>query len=156
MDLRVGRIRAALDGAGFQELPIMSYAVKYASVFYGPFREAAQSAPSHGDRRSHQLNPANAREALREAAADLQEGADILMVKPASHYLDMVRLLRDRYDVPIAAYQVSGEYAMLKAAGANGWIDEPRAAREALVSIRRAGADIILSYYAKAVALGQI
>jgi porphobilinogen synthase len=156
MDLRVGRIRTALDDAGFRDLPVMSYAVKYASAFYGPFREAAQSAPAQGDRKSHQLNPANWREGLREAQADIDEGADILMVKPASHYLDMVRLLRDRFDVPIAAYQVSGEYSMIKAAGSQGWIDERRAARESLVGIRRAGADMILTYFAKALALGEI
>lgn len=156
MDLRIGRIRKALEGTGHVSLPIMSYAVKYASAFYGPFRDAAQSTPAEGDRKSHQLNPANSREGLREAAADVAEGADILMVKPAAHYLDMVRLLRDRFDVPIAAYQVSGEYSMIKAAAANGWIDEARAARESLISIRRAGADIILSYFARDVALGHI
>lgn len=156
MDLRIGRIRGTLDGSGYASLPIMSYAVKYASAFYGPFRDAAQSTPTQGDRTSHQLNPANSREGLREAAADLAEGADILMVKPAAHYLDMVRMLRDRFDVPIAAYQVSGEYSMIKAAAANGWIDEGRAARESLISIRRAGADIILSYFARDVALGHI
>ena len=156
MDLRIGRLREGLDSAGFKDLPIMSYAVKYASAFYGPFREAAQSTPSHGDRKSHQLNPANWREALREAEADLEEGADILMVKPASHYLDIVRLLRDRLDVPIAAYQVSGEYSMIKAAAANGWINGQTAALESLLSIRRAGADIILSYFAKAIALDEL
>ncbi len=156
MDMRVGAIRSALDMEGFVNLPIMSYAVKYASAFYGPFRDAAQSTPSHGDRKSHQLNPANWREGLREAEADLAEGADILMVKPASHYLDMVRLLRDEFDVPIAAYQVSGEYSMIKAAAAQGWIDEERAAWESLVSMRRAGADLVLTYYARDVALGRI
>ncbi len=156
MDLRIGHIRSSLDAAGFSSLPIMSYAVKYASAFYGPFRDAAQSCPTTGDRKSHQLNPANCREGLREAEADVAEGADILMVKPAAYYLDMVRLLRDRFDVPIAAYQVSGEYSMIKAAAANGWIDEARAARESLISIRRAGADIILSYFARDVALGHI
>jgi porphobilinogen synthase len=156
MDLRVGYIRSSLDVVGFTALPIMSYAVKYASAFYGPFRDAAQSTPSSGDRKSHQLNPANSREGLREAEADLAEGADILMVKPASHYLDMVRMLRDGFDVPIAAYQVSGEYSMIKAAAANGWIDEQRATWESLVSIKRAGADIILSYFARDVALGNI
>lgn len=153
MDLRVREIRNALDDIAYTHLPIMSYAVKYASAFYGPFREAAQSAPSHGDRKSHQLNPANWREALREAETDLAEGADILMVKPASHYLDMVRLLKDRFNVPMAAYQVSGEYSMIKAAAANGWIDEARAVDEALTSICRAGADIILTYYAREIAL---
>jgi len=156
LDLRIGEIRKALDGAGFHELPIMSYAVKYASAFYGPFRDAAQSAPTSGDRKSHQMNPANAREGLREADADCAEGADVLMVKPAGYYLDMVQRLRARYDLPIAAYQVSGEYSMIKAAARNGWIDEARVARESLVSIRRAGADIILSYYAVQFGLGLI
>lgn len=154
MDLRIGKIRMGLDSAGFTSLPIMSYAVKYASAFYGPFRDAVQSTPSHGDRKSHQLNPANSREGLREAQADLEEGADILMVKPAAHYLDMVRLLRDRFECPIAAYQVSGEYSMIKAAAAQGWIDEAGAVRESLISIRRAGADIILTYFAREAALG--
>jgi len=153
MDLRVTSIREALDAAGFESLPIMSYAVKYASAFYGPFRDAAQSTPSSGDRKSHQLNPANSREGLREAETDLAEGADILMVKPASYYLDMVRLLRDNFEVPIAAYQVSGEYSMIKAAAANGWLDENRAAWESLISIRRAGADLVLTYFAKDYAL---
>lgn len=154
MDLRIGHIRQQLDASGFESLPIMSYAVKFASAFYGPFREAAHSTPSHGDRKSHQLSPANYREALREAQADLDEGADILMVKPASHYLDLVRALRDRHDCPIAAYQVSGEYSMLKAAAQNGWIDEQGAIRESLLSIKRAGADIILTYFARDAALG--
>lgn len=149
MDLRVGAIRQALDSEGHVNIPIMAYAVKYASAFYGPFRDAAQSTPSHGDRKSHQLNPANWREGLLEAQADAEEGADILMVKPASHYLDMVRLLRDNFSHPIAAYQVSGEYSMIKAAAQNGWLDEDRAAWESLISIRRAGADLILTYYAK-------
>lgn len=156
MDLRIGHIRRALDAAGHINLPIMSYAVKFASAFYGPFRDAAQSTPTTGDRKSHQLNPANAREALREAQADVDEGADILMVKPASHYLDLVHTLRQRYDHPIAAYQVSGEYAMLHAAAQHGWIDLPRAARESLTSIHRAGADIILTYFAKDVALNKL
>lgn len=156
MDLRVARIRQALDDAGFDSLPIMSYAVKYASAFYGPFRDAAQSTPSTGDRKSHQLNPSNSREGLREAETDLAEGADILMVKPASHYLDMVRLLRDSFEVPIAAYQVSGEYSMIKAAAANGWLDENRAAWESLISIRRAGADLILTYFAKDFVLNKL
>ncbi len=153
MDLRVDAIRGALDEAGFGSLPVMSYAAKFASAFYGPFREAAQSAPSFGDRRSHQLNPANMREALREAEVDLLEGADILMVKPAGYYLDLVRALRDRFDVPLAAYQVSGEYSMIKAAGANGWIDEERAVWESVLSIHRAGADICITYFAKELAL---
>lgn len=156
MDLRIGYIRSSLDAAGFTSIPVMSYAVKYASAFYGPFRDAAQSTPESGDRKSHQLNPANSHEGLQEAEADLAEGADILMVKPASHYLDMVRLLRDNFDVPIAAYQVSGEYSMIKAAAANGWIDEGRAAWESLVSIKRAGANIILSYFARDFVLGHI
>lgn len=153
MDLRVGAIRRGLDEAGFPNLPVMSYAVKYASAFYGPFREAAQSAPSFGDRRSHQLNPANFREALQEAQADVDEGADILMVKPAGYYLDLVRALRDRFDLPLAAYQVSGEYSMIKTAAAQGWVDGDRAAAESLMSIRRAGADIVISYFARAFAL---
>lgn len=149
MDLRVGRIRHALDNKGFTYKPIMSYAVKYASALYGPFREAAQSCPSTGDRLSHQLNPANWREAMREAQADYDEGADILMVKPASYYLDMVRLLADKFNCPIAAYQVSGEYSMIKAAAAQGWIDEKRAIHESLISMRRAGASIIITYFAR-------
>ena len=151
MDGRVGAIRAALDDAGFSHIPIMSYAVKYASAFYGPFREAADSAPAFGDRRGYQMDPANTREALREAAADFAEGADILMVKPAMPYLDILRLLRDNFDTPIAAYQVSGEYAMLKAAIANGWLDPKRAVLESLVGIKRAGADMIITYFAEEV-----
>ncbi|MEA4857266.1 MAG: porphobilinogen synthase [Solidesulfovibrio sp.] len=151
MDGRVGAIRAALDEAGFSHLPVMSYAVKYASAFYGPFREAAESAPAFGDRKGYQMDPANVREGLREAAADLAEGADILMVKPAMPYLDVVRLLRDSFDTPIAAYQVSGEYAMLQAAIANGWLDEKRAILEALTGIKRAGADMIITYFAEKV-----
>ncbi len=151
MDGRVGAIRAALDEAGFSHLPIMSYAVKYASAFYGPFREAADSAPAFGDRRGYQMDPANVREALREASADLAEGADILMVKPAMPYLDVLRLVRDAFDTPVAAYQVSGEYAMLEAAVANGWLDRKRAVLEALTGIKRAGADIIITYYAETV-----
>lgn len=153
MDLRIGAIRRGLDAAGFQNLPVMSYAVKYASAFYGPFREAAQSTPSFGDRHSHQLNPANFREALLEAQADVDEGADILMVKPAGYYLDLVRALRDRHDLPLAAYQVSGEYSMIQAAAAQGWIDGERAAAESLLSLRRAGADMVISYFARDVAL---
>jgi porphobilinogen synthase len=148
MDGRVLRIREALDAAGFNTTGILAYAVKYASAFYGPFREAAGSVPAHGDRRSHQMDPANAREAVREARADLEEGADMLMVKPALAYLDIVRALRDRFDAPIACYNVSGEYAAVKAAAANGWLDERRVVLEALVSMRRAGADIVITYHA--------
>ena len=151
MDGRVAAIRAALDDAGFSHIPIMSYAVKSASAFYGPFREAAESAPAFGDRKGYQMDPANVREGLREAAADLEEGADILMVKPAMPYLDVLRLLRDSFDTPIAAYQVSGEYAMLQAAIANGWLDEKRAILESLTSIKRAGADMIITYFAEKV-----
>ena len=150
IDGMVGAIREGLDAGGFGHLPIMSYAVKYASSFYGPFREAAQGAPKFGDRRSHQMDPANAREALREAALDVEEGADFLMVKPALPYLDVVRLLRDHFPShPLVAYNVSGEYAMLKAAAANGWLDEKAAVLEALVGMRRAGADLIITYHAK-------
>ena len=151
MDGRVGAIRTTLDDAGFSHIPVMSYAVKYASAFYGPFREAADSAPAFGDRRGYQMDPGNAREALREAAADLAEGADILMVKPAMPYLDILRMLRDTTDVPLAAYQVSGEYAMLKAAMANGWLDPQRTILESLVGIKRAGADMIITYFAEEV-----
>jgi len=149
MDGRVAAIRASLDDNGFTDLPIMSYAVKYASAFYGPFREAAESSPQFGDRRTHQMDPANRREALREAAADLAEGADMLMVKPALPYLDIIRDLRENFDTPVAAYHVSGEYAMIKAAALNGWIDEQRVALESLMGIKRAGADLILTYYAE-------
>ena len=149
MDGRVGAIRRALDGAGFADTPILSYAAKYASAFYGPFREAADSAPQFGDRKSYQMDPANVREALREVRLDLQEGADMVMVKPALPYLDVVRAVREAVDVPVAAYNVSGEYAMVKAAAARGWIDEKRIVIEALTSIRRAGADVILTYHAK-------
>ena len=148
MDGFVIAIREALDEAGFEHIPIMSYAVKYASGFYGPFREAAQSAPQFGDRRGYQMDPANAREAMREAELDYQQGADMLMVKPALPYLDIIRAVRERFDLPIAAYQVSGEYAMIKAAARLGWIDEERVALETLTSIKRAGADIILTYFA--------
>ncbi len=148
MDGQVGAIREALDGAGFSHVAIMSYAVKYASAFYGPFREAADSAPAFGDRRAYQMDGANAREALREAELDYSEGADILMVKPATAFLDILRMVRDRFDLPLAAYHVSGEYAMIKAAAARGWIDEKRVMLETLTSIRRAGADIIITYYA--------
>jgi porphobilinogen synthase len=150
IDGMVGAIRRALDTGGFDHLPIMSYAVKYASSFYGPFREAAQGAPKFGDRRSHQMDAANAREALREASLDVQEGADVLMVKPALPYLDIVRLLRDNFPGhPLAAYNVSGEYAMIKAAAAQGWLDEKAAVLEALTGIRRAGADFVITYHAK-------
>jgi porphobilinogen synthase len=148
MDGQVGAIREALDGAGFDGVAIMSYAVKYASAFYGPFREAADSAPAFGDRRAYQMDSANAREALREAELDFSEGADILMVKPALPYLDVLKQVHDRFDVPVAAYHVSGEYAMIKAAAEKGWIDERRIMLETLTSIKRAGADIILTYYA--------
>jgi porphobilinogen synthase len=149
MDGQVAAIRRALDEAGHNQVTIMAYAAKFASAFYGPFREAAQSAPSFGDRKAYQMDPANGREALREVALDVEEGADILMVKPAGPYLDIIRQARDRYNLPLAAYQVSGEYAMLKAAGKNGWLDERRAALESLTSIKRAGADLIITYYAK-------
>jgi porphobilinogen synthase len=149
MDGRVGRIRSALDEAGYVDVAIMSYAAKYCSAFYGPFREAAASAPAFGDRRSHQMDPANSDEALREVALDLEEGADIVMVKPALTYLDVIARVKETFNVPTAAYHVSGEYAMLKAAARNGWIDEPRAMIETLTAIRRAGADIIITYYAR-------
>lgn len=149
MDGQVAAIREALDNAGFEPTPIMAYAVKYASAFYGPFREAADSAPAFGDRRAYQMDPPNAREAMREAQLDYEEGADILMVKPATVYLDVLRMVRERYDVPLAAYHVSGEYALIKAAAQKGWIDERRVMLETLTSIKRAGADIILTYYAR-------
>jgi porphobilinogen synthase len=149
MDGRVAEIRAALDENDFSMVPIMSYAVKYASAFYGPFRDAADCAPQFGDRRSYQMDPANSREALREATLDVEEGADILMVKPAVAYLDIIARLHDEFDLPIAAYHVSGEYAMIKAAAQQGWIDGERVMAETLLSIRRAGADIILTYFAK-------
>jgi porphobilinogen synthase len=149
MDGQVGVIRDALDDAGFDQVAIIAYAVKYASGFYGPFREAADSAPAFGDRRAYQMDAANAREAMREAELDYAEGADILMVKPAVCYLDIVKTLREEFDLPIAAYHVSGEYAMIKAAARNGWIDEERVMMETLTSIKRAGADIILTYYAR-------
>jgi Delta-aminolevulinic acid dehydratase len=149
MDGQVRAIREALDQSGFEQIPIMSYAVKYASAFYGPFREAADSAPAFGDRRAYQMDGANAREALREAELDYTEGADILMVKPATTYLDILRTLRERFDLPLAAYHVSGEYAMIKAAAQKGWIDEQRVMLETLTSIKRAGADIIITYYAR-------
>ena len=149
MDGRVGAIRAALDERSFENVAIMSYAAKYCSAFYGPFREAAGSAPQFGDRRAHQRDPANAREALREVQVDIDEGADIVMVKPAMPYLDVITRVKERFHYPTAAYQVSGEYAMLKAAAERGWIDEPRVMMETLTSIRRAGADIIITYYAR-------
>ncbi|MGH9833827.1 MAG: porphobilinogen synthase [Blastocatellia bacterium] len=149
MDGMVAAIRAGLDQAGFTHLPILSYAVKYASAFYGPFREAADSAPQFGDRRSYQMDPPNVREALREAALDVEQGADMLMVKPALPYLDVIRAARERFDLPLAAYQVSGEYAQIKAAGRLGWIDEERVMMESLIAIKRAGADLILTYFAK-------
>jgi porphobilinogen synthase len=149
MDGQVGIIRDALDDAGFDQVAIMAYAVKYASGFYGPFREAADSAPAFGDRRAYQMDAANAREALREAELDYAEGADVLLVKPATCYLDIVKTLREDFDLPIAAYHVSGEYAMIKAAARNGWIDEERVMMETLTSIKRAGADIIVTYYAR-------
>jgi porphobilinogen synthase len=149
MDGRVGRIRQALDEAAFTNVPILSYAAKYASAFYGPFREAAESTPQFGDRRSYQMDPANAREAMREIELDLEEGADMIMVKPALAYLDILRMARERFDVPLAAYQVSGEFSMIMAAAANGWIDRERIVFETLTSIRRAGADFILTYFAK-------
>ena len=152
MDGFVAAIRSALDRSGFENIPIMSYAVKYASGFYGPFREAAQSTPQFGDRRGYQMDPANSREALREAALDVEQGADILMVKPALPYLDIIRAVRERFDLPVAAYQVSGEYAMIRAAGRMGWIDEERVMIESLTSIKRAGAEIILTYFAREMA----
>jgi porphobilinogen synthase len=148
MDGRVGAIRRALDERGFENTAILSYAAKYCSAFYGPFRDAAGSAPKFGDRRSHQMDPANVVEALREVALDIEEGADMVMVKPALPYLDVLMRVKERFGYPTAAYHVSGEYAMLKAAARNGWIDEPRAMLETLIAIRRAGADIIITYYA--------
>jgi len=152
MDGRVAALRAALDDAGFGETAIVSYAAKYASAFYGPFREAAESAPSFGDRRGYQMDPANVREALRECALDVAEGADALIVKPALPYLDVIRAARERFDLPVAAYNVSGEYAMVKAAAARGWLDERQAATESLTAISRAGADFIVTYWAKELA----
>jgi porphobilinogen synthase len=149
MDGRIGAIRSALDESGYAQTAIMSYAAKYCSAFYGPFREAAESAPAFGDRRSHQMDPANVEEALREVELDIEEGADIVMVKPAITYLDVITRVKQEFGLPTAAYHVSGEYSMLKAAARNGWIDEPRAMMETLTSIRRAGADIIITYYAR-------
>ncbi|MBK7975320.1 MAG: porphobilinogen synthase [Deltaproteobacteria bacterium] len=149
MDGRVGAIRTALDREGFAEIPILSYAAKYASAYYGPFRDAAESTPSFGDRRSYQMDPANAREALREVELDLAEGADMVMVKPALAYLDIIRAVRERVNVPVAAYNVSGEYSMVKAAAQDGWVDGDRLMIENLTSIKRAGADLILTYHAR-------
>ena len=149
MDGRIKAIRSGLDNKGFTKIPIMSYAAKYASGFYGPFRDAAESAPQFGDRSTYQMDPANSREALREIEEDINEGADIVMVKPALSYLDIIRQTRDIFDVPVAAYNVSGEFSMVKAAAANGWIDENRVMQEILLSIKRAGADIIITYFAK-------
>ena len=149
MDGRVGTIRELLDEHKFQNIAILSYAAKYSSGFYGPFREAAQSTPQFGDRRSYQMDPANAREALKEVAMDLEEGADMVLVKPAMPYLDIIRRVRDAFEVPVGAYNVSGEYAMVKAAAQNGWLDEKRVVLEILTGIQRAGADIILTYHAK-------
>jgi porphobilinogen synthase len=152
MDGRVAAIRGVLDEAGFDATPILSYAAKYASAFYGPFREAAESAPAFGDRRGYQMDPANVREALRECELDVAEGADLLMIKPAMPNLDIIRAVRERFDLPVAAYNVSGEYAMVKAAAASGWMDERQAALESLTAIKRAGADVIVTYWAKDVA----
>ena len=152
MDGRVLAIRKALDDKGYTKTPIMSYAAKYASGYYGPFRDAAESTPAFGDRRSHQMDTGNINEALREVEADIEEGADIVMVKPAGPYLDVIRKVKEKFGMPTAAYQVSGEYSMIKAAGMNGWIDEERVMIESLTAIKRAGADIILTYFAKDVA----
>ncbi len=152
MDGRVGAVRSALDDAGCEHTPIVAYSAKYASAFYGPFREAAESAPSFGDRRGYQMDPANVREALREVALDVSEGADAVMVKPALPYLDVIRAVRERFDVPVAAYNVSGEYAMVKAAAARGWLDERQAALESLTAIKRSGADLVISYWTKELA----
>jgi porphobilinogen synthase len=152
MDGRVGAIRTALDSSGFSHVAIMAYSAKFASAFYGPFREAAESAPKFGDRRSYQMDPPNGDEAMREVALDLEEGADIVMVKPALPYLDLILRVKQEFNAPVAAYNVSGEYSMIRAAGINGWIDEERATMEVLTSIKRAGADLILTYFAKDVA----
>jgi porphobilinogen synthase len=152
MDGRVGALRQALDEHAYTTVPIMAYSAKYASAFYGPFREAAESAPAFGDRRSYQMDPGNVREALREVALDVAEGADIVMVKPALPYLDVIRRVRESVDLPVAAYNVSGEYSMVKAAARAGWIDEDRAVREVITSIKRAGADMIISYHSLEVA----
>jgi len=152
MDGRVGAIRTALDSNGFSQVAIMAYSAKFASAFYGPFREAAESAPKFGDRRSYQMDPPNGDEAMREVALDLEEGADIVMVKPALPYLDLIWRVKHEFNTPVAAYNVSGEYSMIRAAGINGWIDEERATLEVLTAIKRAGADLILTYFAKDVA----
>jgi len=152
MDGRVGAIRGALDGDGFEQVPIVAYSAKYASAFYGPFREAAESTPAFGDRRSYQMDPPNVREALRECELDLAEGADAIMVKPALPYLDVIRAARERFDAPLLAYNVSGEYGMVKAAAARGWLDERQAALEGLTAIKRAGADVIVSYWTRELA----
>ena len=152
MDGRVAALRGALDDAGFETTPILAYSAKYASAFFGPFREAADSAPAFGDRRGYQMDPANVREALRECEQDVREGADLLMVKPALPNLDVIRAVRERFDLPVAAYNVSGEYAMIKAAGASGWMDERAAALESLTAIKRAGADVVVSYWTKELA----
>jgi len=152
MDGRVGAIRHVLDEQGFNQTPIMAYSAKFASAFYGPFREAAGSTPQFGDRRAYQMDPSNVREALREVELDIAEGADIVMVKPAMAYMDVIRQVREHYDLPVAAYNVSGEFAMIKAAAQNGWIDERRVAMEVLTGIRRAGADMIITYFAPDVA----
>jgi porphobilinogen synthase len=149
MDGRVGAVREALDDRGYEQTPILAYSAKYASAFYGPFREAADSTPAFGDRRGYQMDPANVREALREAELDIEEGADAVLVKPALPYLDVIRAVRDAFDVPVAAYNVSGEYAMVKAAARSGWLDERQAALESLTAIKRAGADLIVSYWTK-------
>ena len=149
MDGRVKAIREVLDRKGFKDLPILSYAAKHASVFYGPFREAAESTPQFGDRKSYQMDPANPREAIREVRLDVQEGADIIMVKPALAYLDIIRSVREQFDLPVGAYNVSGEYSMIKAAAQRGWLDEERVMMEVLTGIKRAGADLILTYFAK-------
>jgi porphobilinogen synthase len=156
MDGRVAALRTALDEGGFADTPIVSYAAKYASAFYGPFREAAESAPSFGDRRGYQMDPANVREALRECELDVAEGADVLMVKPALPNLDVLRAVRERFDLPVAAYNVSGEYAMVKAAAARGWMDERQVATESLTAIKRAGADFVVTYWAKELAGWQL
>ncbi|MCY7408362.1 MAG: porphobilinogen synthase, partial [Alkalinema sp. CAN_BIN05] len=149
MDGFVGAIREALDGAGFEDIPIMSYAAKYSSAYYGPFRDAAESTPQFGDRRTYQMDPGNAREAVKEILLDLEEGADMLMVKPALSYMDIIHRVKEASNVPVAAYNVSGEYAMVKAAALNGWVDEERIVLETLTSFKRAGADMILTYHAK-------
>jgi porphobilinogen synthase len=149
MDGRIGAIRKSLDSSGFSDIPIMSYAAKYASAFYGPFRDAADCAPKFGDRKSYQMNPANTREAFREVELDIEEGADIIMIKPALSYLDIISQVKNRYNIPVAAYNVSGEYAMIKAAAANGWINEDEVMMEMLLSMKRAGADIIVTYHAQ-------